>query len=62
MLSKGKSPKGGLSSAMGEFKLKFDGQAHRADVDAMNTLELFFHILSRQQMLNNIVDTARNVK
>lgn len=62
MLSKGKSPKGGLSSAMGEFKLHFDGQAHRADIDAMNTLELFFHILSRQQTLNNIVDTARNVK
>lgn len=62
MLSKGKNPKGGLSSAMAEFGLKFEGEAHRADVDAFNTLALFFAILSRQNMLNNIIQTAKGVK
>ena len=45
MLTRGKAPSGGLSSAMGYFKLHFKGKAHRADVDAANTLALFFHLL-----------------
>ena len=56
LLANGKRPAGGLSSAMGVYKLQFEGQAHRADVDAYNTLRLFFEILKRQkQMLDTVL-------
>jgi inhibitor of KinA sporulation pathway (predicted exonuclease) len=61
MLTRGKAPSGGLSSAMGYFKLHFKGKAHRADVDAANTLALFFNLLERQSKLENLLDTARAV-
>lgn len=41
---------GGLSKAMARYKLPFVGKAHRADVDAFNTLRLFFTILERQRI------------
>ena len=59
MLAQGKEPKGGLASAMGRFKLHFKGDAHRADVDAANTLELFFKILDRQRGLEMLLDSAK---
>jgi hypothetical protein len=46
---------------MGYFKLHFKGKAHRADVDAANTLALFFNLLERQSKLENLLDTARAV-
>ena len=52
-LAQGKSWKGGLSSAMGKYKLSFHGQAHRADVDAINTLRLFAHMMRRQQAIES---------
>ena len=61
MLTRGKQPSGGLSSAMGYFKLHFKGKAHRADVDAANTLALFFKLLDRQARLENILDSAKNI-
>ena len=61
MLVKGKAPSGGLSSAMGYFKLHFKGKAHRADVDAANTLALFFKLLDRQARLESILDSAKTV-
>ena len=61
MLVKGKAASGGLSSAMGYFKLHFKGKAHRADIDAANTLALFFKLLDRQARLENILDSAKNV-
>ena len=61
MLTKGKTPSGGLASAMGYFKLHFKGKAHRADVDAANTLALFFKLLERQDKLENITELAKNV-
>jgi inhibitor of KinA sporulation pathway (predicted exonuclease) len=61
MLSKGKNPTGGLSSAMGYFKLHFKGKAHRADVDAANTLALFFKLLERQAQLESITEAAKHV-
>ena len=61
MLTKGKAPSGGLASAMGYFKLHFKGKAHRADVDAANTLALFFHLLERQSKLENLLDNARQI-
>ena len=48
---------GGLSKAMARYKLQFVGKAHRADVDAFNTLRLFFGILQRQRVLEGC--TAR---
>lgn len=61
MLTRGKAPSGGLASAMGYFKLHFKGQAHRADVDAANTLALFFKLLERQDKMENLLDLAKNV-
>ena len=61
MLTKGKAPSGGLASAMGYFKLHFKGKAHRADVDAANTLALFFALLERQAKLESILDSAKGI-
>ena len=59
MFAKGKKPNGGLSSALGEYGLPFEGKAHRADVDAYNTLRLFFHILKKQFSMENLVRQAK---
>ena len=61
MLTRGKAPSGGLASAMGYFKLHFKGKAHRADVDAANTLALFFTLLERQAKLESILDSAKRI-
>lgn len=61
MFARGKNPSGGLSSAMGQFKLHFKGTAHRADVDAQNTLALFFHLLKRQQGMENLLSAAKDI-
>jgi len=61
MLTRGKAASGGLASAMGHFKLQFRGKAHRADVDAQNTLALFFKLLERQAKLESILDSAKNI-
>lgn len=62
MLSKDKKPNGGLRSAMAEYGLHFEGTAHRADVDAKNTLQLFFHILERQRKHNAIAQLAKEAR
>lgn len=61
MLSLGKNPSGGLKSAMGQFKIPFKGIAHRADVDAHNTLRFFFALLERQSNINNIIKAAKGI-
>jgi len=61
MLTRSKAPSGGLASAMGTFKLQFRGKAHRADIDAANTLAFFFTLLQRQSQMENIVSLAKNV-
>ena len=48
-----KSVTGGLKSAMGKFKLPFTGYAHRADVDANNTLKFFFALIKRQRAMEH---------
>ncbi len=58
-LAQGKNPAGGLKSVMGRYNLPFKGSAHRADVDALNTLRLFFRLLERQATLESLVRTAR---
>jgi inhibitor of KinA sporulation pathway (predicted exonuclease) len=59
MFARGKNPSGGLASAMGTFKLQFKGTAHRADIDAVNTLALFFKFLERQRGLENLLHDAK---
>jgi len=61
MFASGKRPSGGLSSAMGVYKLQFEGKAHRADVDAYNTLRLFFEILKRQKQMLDTVSLAKGL-
>ena len=61
MLTRAKQPSGGLASAMGYFKLHFKGKAHRADVDAANTLAFFFKLLDRQARLESILDSAKDI-
>jgi len=62
MLAMGKKPSGGLSSGLGSFKLQFEGSPHRADVDALNTLRLFFEILHRHNLIYQPVSDARALK
>jgi len=50
---------GGLSSAINRFKLSFIGKPHRADIDAKNTLLLYFKILERQKQLEDFVSAIK---
>jgi DNA polymerase III alpha subunit (gram-positive type) len=52
---------GGLSKAMARYKLQFIGKAHRADIDALNTLRLFFAILNRQRTLESCSTLMKNL-
>jgi inhibitor of KinA sporulation pathway (predicted exonuclease) len=61
-MANGRSPSGGLSSSMGRYKIKFEGEAHRADVDAYNTLRFFFHLMERQNILENTIETLKGIK
>lgn len=61
MLSEGKRASGGLSSAMGRFKIPFKGPAHRADIDALNTLRFFYTLLERQSKINSFINLAKDV-
>ena len=61
MLCRGKNPTGGLASAMGQYKLQFRGRAHQADIDAENTLALFFKILERERAMEGLLDAARSI-
>jgi DNA polymerase III alpha subunit (gram-positive type) len=61
-MANGRSPSGGLSSSMGKYKIKFEGKAHRAEVDAYNTLKFFFHLIGRQNTLENTIETLKGIK
>lgn len=60
-LTLGKKPSGGLRSTMTQYKMRFLGEPHRADVDAFNTLRLFFHLMDRQTSLEGLVKLAKLV-
>ena len=54
--AKGKNTaKSSLNSALQSFKMKFIGEQHRADDDALNTLALFFKMLKRQNDIEEFV-------
>ena len=57
--SNGRSISGGLSSAMGKYKIAFKGRPHNASTDALNTLRFFFHLIERQKKLE---DCAKIIK
>jgi len=61
MIAAGKRPAGGLRSAMGLYKMKFEGTPHRADVDALNTLRLFFKIVDLQSRTQYIINTVKEL-
>lgn len=61
-ISNGRSPSGGLSSSMGKYKIQFQGKAHRAEVDALNTLKFFFYLLERQSTLEGVISTIKEIK
>ena len=55
--SQDRSPKGGLRDAMATKEIWFDGSEHRADIDAQNTLKLFFGLMRQQ---NEMFDLLTN--
>lgn len=59
MLAMDKNPSGGLRSIMGKYGLAFKGTPHRADVDAFNTLRLFFRLINRQSAFENMAALAK---
>ncbi|ATV46409.1 hypothetical protein [Lake Baikal phage Baikal-20-5m-C28] len=59
MIAAAKRPAGGLRSAMGLYKMNFDGTPHRADDDALNTLRLFFKIVNLQTKTQYIINLAK---
>jgi inhibitor of KinA sporulation pathway (predicted exonuclease) len=61
MLAQNKNTTSSLKSAMGKFKMNFIGTPHRADIDASNTLALFFGILRRQSKLEDFIENVRLV-
>lgn len=58
---KGRSPAGGLSSAMGKYKLPFTGKPHRANVDAYNTLRFYFYLMNRQRSLEETLFNFKSI-
>lgn len=55
MFSNNSDPKGGLSEAMAKFHVPFDGEQHRADQDAFNTLKFYFSMMKKQnQFVENL--------
>jgi inhibitor of KinA sporulation pathway (predicted exonuclease) len=57
----GRSPSGGLRSAMGKYKCPFIGTPHRADVDAYNTLRFYFALVNRQRKLEDAMNLLKTV-
>lgn len=55
----GKSPGGGLRKCMNSYGLTFEGEPHRAAVDATNTLRFFFYLLNterkRQETIQQLI-------
>lgn len=57
----GRNFKGGLKSAMGAYKLQFEGRPHRAHDDAFNTLRLFVRLLEEQNAYSNVQSIMKNL-
>ena len=55
MFSKNESPKGSLKEAMARYECWFEGQEHRADVDAQNTLKFWFDLIKKQDKMFDLL-------
>jgi inhibitor of KinA sporulation pathway (predicted exonuclease) len=58
----GRSPSGGLRKSMNRYKCPFIGESHRADVDALNTLRFYFHLLNRQKKLEDTINLMKSIQ
>jgi inhibitor of KinA sporulation pathway (predicted exonuclease) len=58
----GKSPSGGLRKSMLSYGLTFEGQSHRAEIDALNTLLFFFYFLEKQRKFEEYKELMRTLK
>ena len=58
----GRSPGGSLAKSMRSYGIQFQGKAHRADVDALNTLRFFFHFLERQRVFEDYMHLMKGMK
>jgi inhibitor of KinA sporulation pathway (predicted exonuclease) len=58
----GKSPSGGLRKSMLSYGLTFEGQSHRAEIDALNTLRFFFYFLEKQRKFEEYKELMRTLK
>ena len=54
-IAKKKNYRGKLQGAMAQYKLKFSGRPHRADVDAYNTLRFFNELLRTQTIVQDFI-------
>lgn len=58
----GRTPSGGLRKSMASYGLKFLGEPHRAENDALNTLRFLFHLMERQRKYEDIRDKMREMR
>ena len=61
-LSKNERTNSSLKSALNIYKVDFIGTPHRAMDDARNTLNLFFAMMMKQQMINHFIQEAQKLK
>jgi inhibitor of KinA sporulation pathway (predicted exonuclease) len=57
----GKSPGGGLRKSMNSYGLNFEGEPHRAAVDATNTLRFFFYLLNTERKLQETIQQLKEL-
>lgn len=55
MFSQDKSPKGSLDEAMAKSECWFEGEKHRADIDACNTLKFWFDLMRKQNSMFDLL-------
>jgi inhibitor of KinA sporulation pathway (predicted exonuclease) len=61
-ITQGKSPSGGLRKSMISYGIDFQGQSHRAEIDAKNTLRFFFYFLEKQRKFEEYKVLMRGMK
>jgi ATP-dependent DNA helicase DinG len=57
----GKSPGGGLRKCMNSYGVTFEGEPHRAAVDATNTLRFFFYLLNTERKRQETIQQLTNL-
>jgi inhibitor of KinA sporulation pathway (predicted exonuclease) len=57
----GKSSGGGLRRCMNSYGLQFEGEPHRAAVDATNTLRFFFYLLNTERKRQETIQQLKEL-